>query len=228
MSTTDLLDELLAYLDGPRNGPYEHDLACRRLPAIPLDERFVIIRRLIEKDIQFGLRVAHNALGDTNYRKDILMPALMTCEPADIKHYVEHGMTHVTASTIIVAVSHMRRENPRRVGQVMYYLTARLNEMATQAQGVVQSLLPELAKLGALDFDPETWDGGPDDLEWFAKVHAVSPIIWPPIRHYLYAGRRPRPRIGPQFAKRRSDDVEQPRHGRLLRTDPRWLDENAN
>jgi len=187
MSTTtdELLDEVLAYLDGPRNGPYEHDLACRRLRALPIEDRAHVIHRLIEKNVQFALRIGHNALGSKFFQNEFLIPALMTCDPADIKHYVFYGVTQLTASKLLVQMCQLRRQNPKRVGEVFYYLTARLSGGATQALEAARIVLPELAAAGALDFDPETWEGGPNDYQWFSRVDSANPICWPPICDYL-------------------------------------------
>ena len=49
MSTaSDLHHEILAYLAGRRNGPYEHELACHRLRKLSVDERRGILLHLLD------------------------------------------------------------------------------------------------------------------------------------------------------------------------------------
>lgn len=117
---------------------------------------------------------------------DALVQRLVSCHDSDIRHYIFYCIDRLSASGLVLQIFPLAADHPVRVGQILYYLAPCLCGSATQAQGTVKALLTRLQTAGHLEFDPETWEGGQNDAQWFARLTArrgMSEALW--IEDYL-------------------------------------------
>jgi hypothetical protein len=179
---TELLEEILQYLPGPRSGEYEHELACKRLRALLLYDRLEILKGVMAVDIPFALKIATNALGDNVSDREFVRPGLLTGDYDKMKHYLRFGAHNTRIHAYLNMVAEAQPRDYARLSRFAYYYPVFLGGNA-KAKGVAfHRLLAEMQAEGHLDFDPETWEGGPNDVQWFADFHAAHPIWYPPIR----------------------------------------------
>ena len=182
---TELLEEILQYLPGPRNGEYEHELACKRLRGLLLYDRLEILKAVLAVDIPFTLKIATNALGDAVTDREFVRPGLLTGDLDKMKHYLRFSTQNARIHSYLTLLAQAEPRDYPRLTRFAYYYPAFLGGNA-KAKGIVyHRLLAELQEGGHLDFDPDTWEGGPEDVQWFTDFHASHAIWYPPIRDLI-------------------------------------------
>lgn len=183
---TDLLKEILDYLPGPRNGPYEHELACKRLRELMLFDRLKILKATLPIDITFTLKLARNAVDPSVSDRELIRPGLLTGDLPLIKYYLRYGVDN---SHGFGYLQHLAADKPRdnaRLSAFAYYYPLFLGRNAKPRRAWFKDLIAELGAAGHLKFDPVTWEGGPSDIAWFAEIDKDDHRIWfPPIREML-------------------------------------------
>lgn len=178
----ELLEEILLYLEGPRNGPYEHELACKRMRSLLLYDRLLIIKAVMAVDPTFALKIATNALGDNVTDREFVRPGLLTGELDKMKNFLRFGAHNSRVHAYFNMVATAEPRDNARLARFAYYYPVFLGGNA-KAKGIFfHRTLGELQAEGHLDFDPETWEGGPNDIEWFVEFDNAHAVWYPPIR----------------------------------------------
>jgi hypothetical protein len=182
----DLVEAIKCYLGGPRNARYERERADTRIRPQPVDERLRLLEEIIALDLPFGLKLAFNSLGLATYRSKILFPGVAQADPTTFREYLVYGMRSGDVLDCLRIAFSFRHTDPARAAYMLYYLAAFVSPMGTACQMKVESLTKRLAEIHQLNFDPETWEGGADDLGWFVWLDGDRHWIWwPPVREAI-------------------------------------------
>lgn len=182
---TDLLKEILDYLPGPRNGPYEHELACNRLRELMLFDRLKILRATLPVDIVFTLKVARNCVDASVGDRELIRPGLLTGDYKLMKYYLRYGVDSAHGFGYLQALAASNPRDNMRLSWFAYYYPLYLGRNAKPRRAWFKDLIAELGAGRHLKFDPVTWEGGPNDLDWFADVDKEHRVWFPPIRALL-------------------------------------------
>ena len=182
---TDLLKEILDYLPGPRNGPYEHELACKRLREVLLYERIKILKATLPVDITFTLKIAKNAMDGDVVDREFTRPGLLTGDVGLMKYYLRYGGRADRGFSYLEKLVAGQPHDYARISALVYYYPAYLGRNAKPRRAWFKALVAELGGGGHLAFDPNTWEGGPNDIEWFADIDQEHRVWFPPIRDLL-------------------------------------------
>jgi len=182
---TDLLKEILDYLPGPRNGPYEHELACKRLRELMLFDRLKILKATLPADIPFTLKLARNCVDPSVSDRELIRPGLLTGDLANMKYYLRYGVDNAHGFGYLQSLADAKPRDHQRLSAFAYYYPLYLGRNAKPRRAWFKDLITELAAGRHLKFDPVTWEGGPDDLAWFVDVDKDHRVWFPPIRALL-------------------------------------------
>ena len=182
---TDLQKEILDYLPGPRNGPYEHELACKRMRTLLLFDRLKILRETLPVDITFTLKIAKNAVGAEVLDREFTRPGLLTGDIASMKYYLRYTTDTAHGFGYLEALAAAKPRDYPRLSQFAYYYPLYLGRNAKPRRAWFKNLIAELQTGRHLDFDGTTWEGGPRDIDWFVEVDKDHRVWFPPIRDML-------------------------------------------
>jgi hypothetical protein len=182
---TDLLTEILEYLPGPRSGPYEHELACKRLRTLLLFDRIKILKATLPVDLTFTLKIAKNAVGPEVLDREFIRPGLLTGDIASIKYYLRYCADPSHGFMYLEALANAKPRDYVRLSRFAYYYPLYLGRNAKPRRAWFKTLMAELHTGRYLDFNGETWAGGPQDIDWFVDVDSEHRVWFPPIREML-------------------------------------------
>jgi len=182
---TELLQEILEYLPGPRNGPYEHELACKRLRSLMLYDRLEILRAVLPVDITFTLKIAKNAVVASVSDREFVRPGLLAGDYKLMKYYLRYGADNAHGLGYLETLAAAEPKEYVRLSWFAYYYPLYLGRNAKLQRAWFKNLIAELNAGGHLEFDAETWEGGPNDIEWFVDVDKDHRVWFPPIRKLI-------------------------------------------
>ena len=179
----ELIDELRRYLAEPPDAKYEREFVTAKIRPLPVPERVALLQEALALDIPLGLKLAVRSLGQVTYQNEILYPGVLQADPATLREYLVYGMCSGDVLHCIRAAWPLSKTDPERATSIIYYLAVFMGAGGTACQEGTRVWLERLTASGHLDFDPETWEGGLDDWDWFLWLDGPCHWIWwPPVR----------------------------------------------
>jgi len=174
----ELIDELKRYLSGPHNAPFEREFAAAKIRPLPVPERLAVLHEALALDLPLGLNLAFLSLKPSTYRSRILYPGILNADPATLREYLVYGMYQADVLYCLWSAAELLETDPARLAYILYYLAVFVGPGATACQESVRFQHEKLAASGHLNFDPHTWEGGPDDWDWFIWLDGPRHWIW--------------------------------------------------
>src|SRR5690348_10371083 len=118
---TDLLKEILDYLPGPRSGPYEHDLACKRMRELMLFDRLKILKATLPVDIAFTLKMARNCVDPSVTDRELVRPGLLLGDPKLMKYFLRYGGDNAHGFSYLQSLAGDKPRDYPRLSWFAYY-----------------------------------------------------------------------------------------------------------